>query len=110
MRLLIHAAVDIRFINQDMIPLDIKAGVSIRHLSRVRKLRVGDFTTEFREILLCAEPSTDRRGLLMLMEKHMGFILQPQLILASKWPAYTRSQFDEFCLYWPVKVNSERKR
>jgi hypothetical protein len=98
------------FIKEHLIPRDISAGVSIRHLSRVRRTQFGDDGVPIRELLLCAKESIARQELTSLLWIHTDPALRPRLAVASKWPAYTRKQYESFSKIWPVKGNPEGKR
>ena len=98
------------FIKEHLIPRDISAGVSIRHLLRVRRTQFEDDGLFIREILLCAKESIARQELASLLWTHTDPALRPRLAVASKWPAFTRKQYESFSKIWPVKANPERKR
>jgi len=90
--------------------MDIKAGMSIRHLQRIRRTQFEDDVLLVREILLCAKESIDRQELASLLWCHTTPALRPRTTIASEWPAYTRSQYESFSKLWPVKAHPERKR
>lgn len=64
------------------------------------------------EVVLCAGESICRQELAALLWSHTDEIpqLRPQLVLASKWPAYTRQQYESFSKLWPVTVSVEPRR
>lgn len=90
--------------------MDIKAGMSIKHLSRVRKTQFEDDGLIIREILLCAKESIDHQHLASLLWSYTNPALRPRTAMASKWPAHTRYQYESFSKLWPVKAHPEKKR
>ena len=101
---------DTRFIKEHLIPKDIEAGVDTRHLWRIRTTRFEGHGSMIREVLLCGKDSIDRQNLASLLWTHTNPALRPRTTIASKWAAYTCSQYESFSKLWPVKVHSERKR
>ena len=84
--------------------------MSIRHLFRVRRTQFEDDGLLIRELLLCAKESIERQELASLLWTHTDPALRPRLAVASKWPAFTRKQYESFSKIWPVKAKPERKR
>src|SRR5204863_1983652 len=71
------------FIKEHLIPRDISAGVSIRHLFRVRRTQFEDDGLLIRELLLCAKESIERQELASLLWTHTDPALRPRLAVAS---------------------------
>lgn len=104
--------VDNRFIHTYLIPLDIAAGVDLKHLRRLRKIRENTTGTLVLEVILCGGESISRQELAALLWSHSEEIpqLRPRLHLASKWAAYTLQQYETFSRLWPVTMRTEAKR
>jgi hypothetical protein len=102
-----YAGSHIRFTAAQLAPLDDKAGTTIRHLRRVRKL-IDEYPN--REVVLCAGISVSQEDLMAILQTHTDDPLVPKLMLASKWPAHTRDQYESFSTVWPIKAKPEKKR
>jgi hypothetical protein len=101
-----------RFIHTYLIPLDIAAGVDLKHLRRLRKIRQHCTGPLILEVILCGGESISRQELAALLWCHSEEIpqLRPRLHLASKWAAYTLQQYETFSKLWPVTMRTEAKR
>ena len=92
--------------------MDVKSGYNLRHLRRFRKIRESDDGSVTLEIVLCSGKAISRQDLLELIAAHPEDItvFEPRITVASKYPAYCRSQFESFSVLWPVTVRTEAKR
>ena len=95
-----------------MIPLDIAAGIELKHLRRLRKAREYIDGPIILEVVLCGSDSISRQELAALLWINSEDIppLRPRLALASKWAAYTLQQYETFSTLWPVTMRTEAKR
>jgi len=73
------------------------AGIDLKHLRRLRKVREHSSGPLVLEVILCAGESISRQELAALH-------------LASKWAAYTLQQYEAFSKLWPVTMRTEAKR
>ena len=88
------------------------AGIDLKHLRRLRKVREHSSGPLVLEVILCAGESISRQELAALLWSHSEEIpqLRPRLHLASKWAAYTLQQYEAFSKLWPVTMRTEAKR
>ena len=107
-----HETTNNRFIHTYLIPLDIAAGIDLKHLRRLRKIREHATGPLILEVILCGGESISRQELAALLWSHSEEIpqLRPRLQLASKWAAYTLQQYETFSQLWPVTMRTEAKR
>lgn len=101
-----------RFIYKCLVPLDIAAGIELKHLRRLRKVREYPEGPQILEVVLCGSESISRQELGALFWTNSEDIppLRPRLALASKWAAYTLLQYEKFSALWPVTMRTEAKR
>src|SRR5271156_3078360 len=106
-----HTTLISSFIRNYLLPMDLKSGFNLRHLRRFRKVRESEDGPVALEIVLCSGKAISHEDLVDIIAAHPNEItaFEPRMTLASKYPAYCRSQFESFSVHWPVTVRTEAK-
>ena len=103
-----------RFIQKQLTPLDIEAGMDLTHLKRVRKTeKTNDDGVNVLDIILCSAstlPGEEERQDVVKEALEQGIELYPRLEMVSRWPAFTPSQLSEFKKLWPTTLRIASSR